>query len=149
VSRRVAHQAADCAGIGVETMQQILPLYAGILAGSFSQWMAAQSQAFTSFTSAAGSETPKPEASNPWADLWSGWMKAAQSGQKPAVNPLQEMMTSFLQAASPEKPPEQTPSSPPSSWGEMMEKGREMQMQYLTSLQSIFDDAWKAGSRKA
>jgi hypothetical protein len=31
----------------------------------------------------------------------------------------------------------------------MMEKGREMQMQYLTSLQSIFTDAWKGSSNKS
>ncbi|MET0529149.1 MAG: DUF937 domain-containing protein, partial [Microvirga sp.] len=32
-SRRVAHQAAAYAGIGADTMQQVLPLLAGIFAG--------------------------------------------------------------------------------------------------------------------
>lgn len=146
-SRRVAHQAADFAGIGVETMQQILPLYAGILAGGLSQWMTAQSQVVQTFTSASAAEKPKPETTNPWAELCVGWMKAPEPEKKPAINPFQEMMVGFLQTPEPEKPQEPTPS-PSSSWGEMIEKGREMQMQYLTSLQSILEDAWGTGSRK-
>ena len=35
-----------------------------------------------------------------------------------------------------------------SAWEEMMEKGRDMQKQYLASLQSIFDEAAKAGVPK-
>ncbi|WP_243372712.1 DUF937 domain-containing protein [Microvirga solisilvae] len=138
-SRRVAHQAADFAGIGVETMQQILPLYAGILAGGLSQWMAAQSF--------AQPEKPKQDAANPWAEMWTGWMKSAEPQKQPASNPFQDMMTSFLQK--PEEPP--APQEEPSlsaSWGEMMDKGREMQMQYLTSLQSIIEDAWSTGAKK-
>ena len=41
VTRRVAHQAADYVGVSVETMQQILPLMTGILAGGMYQWMGA------------------------------------------------------------------------------------------------------------
>jgi hypothetical protein len=147
-SRRVAHQAADFTGIGVETMQQILPLYAGLLAGGLSQWMTAQSQAAQTFTPNAA-EKPKQDASNPWMELWGGWMKTSEPEAKPAANPFQEMMTGFLQMSAPGKPQEPAPSpSPSSSWGDMMEKGREMQMQYLTSLQSILDDAWNTGSKK-
>ena len=51
-------------------------------------------------------------------------------------------------ATAPEPPkPESEPQSSPSLDG-MMEKGREMQVQYLASLQSIFTDAWKGGSNK-
>jgi hypothetical protein len=58
------------------------------------------------------------------------------------------MMTAFLQMAPVPKQPEpaQQPSAP---WQDMMEKGREMQMQYLTSLQTILEDAWKADSKKS
>ncbi|HZH10273.1 MAG TPA: DUF937 domain-containing protein [Microvirga sp.] len=146
-SRRVAHQAADFAGIGVETMQQILPLYAGILAGGLSQWMAAQSQAAQSFTSSAAAEKPKPDVANPWAELWAGWMKPVEAQKKPAANPFQDMMAGFLQKPEPEPEKPQEPSVS-SSWGEMVEKGREMQMQYLASLQTILDDAWGSGSKK-
>jgi hypothetical protein len=46
----------------------------------------------------------------------------------------------------PAEPPKPEPQS--SSLDEMMEKGREMQMQYLASLQSIFSDANKSGGDK-
>jgi hypothetical protein len=146
-SRRVAHQAADFAGIGVETMQQILPLYAGILAGGLSQWMAAQSKAVQTFSSSGAAKTPKQEVTNPWVELWSTWLKAPEPEKQPAANPFQEIMAGFLQKPEPEKPQEPAPPSS-STWGEMMEKGREMQMQYLTSLQSILEDAWGTGSKK-
>ncbi len=146
-SRRVAHQAADFAGIGVETMQQILPLYAGLVAGGLSQWMTAQSRAVQGFTSPGESEKPKPQTGNSWADLWTGWMKTPEPEKTPAANPFQEMMAAFLPMPAPEKPQDPEPSSS-ASWGEMMEKGREMQLQYLTSLQSILDDAWRTGPKK-
>jgi len=145
VSRRVAHQAADYAGISVDTMQQLLPLLAGILAGGMSQWLTAQANALQAFTAekAKGGQAT----ASPWADLWSGWMKAASPEQKAAFNPFEEMMTAFLPPPPAPKPPEQ-PASPSSSWEEMMEKGREMQAQYLASLQSIFEEAWKIEPRK-
>jgi hypothetical protein len=143
VSRRVAHQAANYAGISAETMQQMLPLLAGILAGGMSQWMGAQAKAV--HTLMPQSEKEKASAANPWAELWDGWMKAASPEKKPGVNPMEEMMKGFLQMSSPPKPPPPPQASP--SWEEMMDKGREMQSQYLASLQAIFADAWKNGSR--
>jgi len=145
VSRRVAHQAADFAGIGVETMQQILPLYAGLLAGGLSRLMTTQSQAIQTFTPSGAAEKPRQESANPWAELWSGWMKVPEPEKKPASNPFLDMMSGFLQMPAPEKPQGTEPSS---SWGEMMEKGREMQMQYLTSLQSTLEEAWGTRSKK-
>jgi hypothetical protein len=64
VSRRVAHQAADYAGISADTMQQMLPLMAGILAGSMSQWMTAQAQAVGGLAAPAGYR-PGPEPLRP------------------------------------------------------------------------------------
>jgi hypothetical protein len=147
VSRRVAHQAADYAGISVNTMQQLLPLLAGILAGGMAQSMSTQAQAAQAFaTPGDNSKAPQP-AANPWAELWAGWMKTAAPEKKPAANPFEEMMTGFLQMSQPEKPaPQPLPSSP--SWEGMMEQGREMQSQYLASLQSIFDEAWKTDPKK-
>ena len=49
ISRRVAHQAADYAGISTETMQQLLPILAGIMAGGMAHWMTAHAQAIQSF----------------------------------------------------------------------------------------------------
>jgi len=145
VSRRVAHQAADYAGISTDTMQQLLPILAGILAGGMSHWMVAQAQALQSFTK---EETKaSPDSGNPWADLWAGWMTASAPEKKHA-NPFEDMMASALQTMAHPKPPQQ--EAPPSpSLDRMLEQGREMQMQYLASLQSIFTEAWKANGTKS
>ncbi len=149
VSRRVAHQAADYAGISVDTMQQILPLLAGIVAGGMSHWMSAQAQALQAFSSQAGAAQDGQGNANPWAELWTGWMKAATPGRPSAANPFEEMSAAFLQMAQPPRPTQEaSPSSSP-SWEAMMEQGREMQAQYLASLQSIFEEAWKIEPRKS
>jgi hypothetical protein len=146
VSRRVAHQAADYAGINTETMQQLLPILAGIMAGGMSQWMTAHAQAIQSLASSKDGAKDKPSGSaNPWADLWAGWMTATVPEKKHA-NPFEDMMANVLQMQAPQAAKEEPPPSP--SFDEMMEKGREMQLQYLASLQSIFSDAWKTDGRK-
>jgi len=145
VSRRVAQQAAGYAGISADTMQQLLPVLAGILAGGTSQWMMAHTQALQNFTNLK--DAPQaPTGANPWADLWANWMKAASPEKKPA-NPFEEMFAGFFQMPPPAEPPKPEPPSSSTSLDEMMEKGREMQMQYLASLQSIFSDADKAGGK--
>jgi hypothetical protein len=145
VSRRVAHQAADYAGISTETMQQVLPLLAGIMAGGMSHWMTAHAQAVQSFASPKDSAKDKPSGVSPWADLWTGWMTAT-APEKKLANPFEDMMAGVLQAQAPSPAEKGAPASP--SFDEMMEQGRELQLQYLASLQSIFSDAWKAEGRK-
>ena len=146
VSRRVAHQAADYAGVSADTMQQMLPLMAGILAGSMSQWMTAQAQAMQGLAAPAGNANAAGQpAANPWADLWAGWMKTAEPEKKAPSNPFEEMMAAFVPPPPAPEPPK--PASP--SWDEMMEQGREMQSQYLASLQSIFQEAWKSEPKKS
>ena len=147
VSRRVAHQAADYAGISTETMQQLLPVLAGILAGGMSHWMTAQAHALQSFGSSEEGAKDKAENANPWAELWAGWMTASAPEKKHA-NPFEDMMASALEVMAPPKP--QQKEAPPSpSLDLMLEQGREMQMQYLASLQSIFTEAWKANGTKS
>jgi hypothetical protein len=58
------------------------------------------------------------------------------------------MFAGFFQMPPPAEPPKPEPQSSPTSLDEMMEKGREMQMQYLASLQSIFSGTDKAGGDK-
>jgi hypothetical protein len=147
VSRRVAHQAAGYAGINADTMQQLLPVLAGILAGGTSQWMMAHTQAFQNFAPAKDNQQAPAGTANPWADLWTNWMKAASTEKKPA-NPFEEMFAGFFQMPPPAEPPKPEPQSSSTSLDEMMEKGREMQMQYLASLQSIFSSADKSGGDK-
>jgi hypothetical protein len=153
VSRRVAHQAADYAGLSVHTMEQVLPLFAGILAGGMHQWMTTQGRAFQAAPPASAAPAGNASAADPWTELWAGWMKASSPERmspekKPAPTPMEEMMANFLQAATPAKPPRPQDSQASPSWEKMMETGREMQKQYLTSLQSIFEDAWKAPEKK-
>ncbi|MBB3018925.1 hypothetical protein FHR70_001979 [Microvirga lupini] len=148
VSRRVAHQAASYAGISADTMQQLLPVLAGILAGGTSHWMMAHAQAFQNFAQSKDSQQASSAAANPWADLWTNWMKAASPEKKPA-NPFEEMVAGFFQMPPPAEPPKPEPPSSSPSLDEMMEKGREMQMQYLASLQSIFSDVSKADDKKS
>jgi hypothetical protein len=147
VSRRVAHQASTYAGISADTMQQMLPLLAGILAGGTSQWMMAHASAMQPFMAPKDGSSGQTGSANPWADLWAGWMKAASPEKKPN-NPFEEMFAGFFQMPPPAQPPKPEPQPSSSPINGMMEKGREMQMQYLTSLQSIFTDAWKDDGRK-
>ena len=127
-------------------MQQLLPILAGVLAGGMSQWMTAQAQALQSFAASKDGSKDKPGSANPWADLWAGWMTATNPEKKHA-NPFEDMMASVLKAPPPKAPQEEPLSAP--SFDEMMEKGREMQLQYLASLQSIFTDAWQSQDKKA
>jgi hypothetical protein len=167
VSRRVAHQAADFAGVGVETMQQMLPLMAGIFAGGIHQWVTGRENVMGSFTNPAAKPTAKPAqapAQEPnWPDPWSLWLKngtpaAADKDVNKDVNPFEAMMAAFLRptqatpppAREPEPEPEPEPqpeAGSPEMWDNMMGVGREMQKQYLASLQNILENSWnqKAG----
>jgi hypothetical protein len=185
VSRRVAHQAADFSGVGVDVLQQMLPLLAGIVAGGLTKLAASQGAMLSAFANApAGAGSGGQTGAGVWADLWGQWMSAGarppeakpepepepppEPKPKPPPNPFEEMMASFLAASTPpKKPPEAAPQPEPKvkpqpkpepppqarppapdaqnpfqAWGEMMEKGQEMQRQHLESLQSIFEGVW-------
>lgn len=137
-SRRIAHRAADFTGLNVELMQQMLPLMAGILAGTLHQTMTGQGRMAEMFTTPAKAPEKTRTEADPWTALWTGWAEAF---------PLKE----GEDRTSDERRPSLSPSAPSSSggestslpWQDMMQKGQEMQMQYLTSLQSILDEAWK------
>ena len=181
VSRRVAHQAAAFSGVGVDVLQQMLPLVAGIVAGGFAKLAASQGAVLSSLAGSAGGPASSGQTgAGAWADLWSQWMGAAPRPEpkpEPAPepkseaprNPFEEMMASFLRVSAtpgpePKKQPEHHAEAPPPSeakpqperpapqaqdplqaWGEMMEKGQEMQRQHLEALQSIFGGARDRG----
>jgi hypothetical protein len=146
VTRRVAHQAADYTGVSVETMRQVLPVLAGILAGGMYQWT--QGHGLQTATSPSGPAQNRERSADPWAELWAVWAKAASPEKKAASHPFEDLMASFVQLSSPPRPtsPQISPSSAP--WVEMMETGRDMQMQYLASLQSIFESTSKPSDKK-
>jgi hypothetical protein len=179
VSRRVAHQAAAFSGVGVDVLQQMLPLVAGIVAGGFAKLAASHGAALSSLAGSAGGPDPSGQAgAGAWADLWSQWMGVrAEPKAEPAPAPeakseaplhaFEEMMASFLGAApppgqqktqptedvratpqpEPQEPERAAPAAqdPFRAWGDMMEKGQEMQRQHLEALQSIFGGAARRG----
>lgn len=149
VTRRVAHQAADYAGMNVETMQQILPVMAGILTGGMYQWMINQGRALQSFTAPPSSAGTAQAKTDPWAELWAAWMRGASPEKKSDPHPFEALAASFLQAPEPSKPAADQSPSAADPWMEMMEKGRDLQMQYLASLQSIFESAAKEPDKKS
>jgi len=187
VSRRVAHQAASFSGVGVDVLQQMLPLVAGIVAGGLARMATAQGAMFSAFANASGGPAPSGQTgAGAWADLWGQWMGAgarpearaeaeppqakaqpqAPASPSAAANPFEEMIVSFLRAsgapqpqpqarAKPEPEPEPEPEpkaaeaqDPLQAWGEMVEKGQEMQRQHLEALQSIFEGVWGRGPER-
>ena len=148
VSRRVAHQAADYAGISTRDHAAIA---AGPRRHPRGRHVAlddgAGARPAESFGSSEEGAKDKAEHANPWAELWAGWMTASAPEKKHA-NPFEDMMAGALEVMAPPKP--QQKEAPPSpSLDLMIEQGREMQMQYLASLQSIFTEAWKANGTKS
>lgn len=127
-SRRVAQQVADFTGLNIDLMRQILPLMAGLLAGTLHGMMTSQER-MAEILSPPAKKPRKAASPEPWAELWTGWMQAFQpnGGEAGTRKP------------SPSSPKED--ALPP--WQGVMQQGHEMQMQYLASLQSILDEAWK------
>jgi hypothetical protein len=155
VSRRVAHQAADMTGVNADVMQQMLPVLAGIYAGGLYHWMSGQARAMNKAAQPAAPEPP--DLAESWARMCAAWTGAEPAKPKPAASPFEAMMASFLPTSAPTMEDGQPPAEPPATdqkqdsppaWEEMMEKGRDMQKQYLASLQSIFDEVESAGAKK-
>jgi Uncharacterized conserved protein len=134
-SRRIAHQAADFAGLNVDLMQQMLPLMAGILAGSLHGMMTGQGRMAEMFSPPA-KEPEKAAPSEPWTALWTGWAQAFQADEGGAGSLRKPSRSSPNEDPSPK-----ADALPP--WQGMMQQGHEMQMQYLASLRTILDEAWK------
>lgn len=145
-SRRIAHQAADFTGIAVETMQQMLPLMAGIFAGGYHQWLKSHGPLQDWMISPSNKLPGQPDPAG-ILDLWSAWL-GSSSPQVPetTLTPFEAMMQAFLK-------PDQTAAEPESPkpgalefWDGFMEKGREIQKQYLASLQTILKKTWDQDS---
>ena len=84
--------------------------------------------------------------------MCTAWMGEPAPKPEPTATPFETMMASFLppvdkEGASPAKQPEDRVEDKPPAWEEMMARGRDMQEQYLASLQSIFDEAEKPPGR--
>lgn len=147
ISRRIAHQAADYAGLGVDVMQQILPVMAGIFAGSMYQMATAQAKALQAPVPSEDSSRRR-QAADPWTELWTAWLGSGRTETKTARNPFEDYMTSFIPKASEPRKEPQEAAPAPAPWESMMDAGREMQEQYLASLQAIFQDTRKPEKAK-
>lgn len=143
-SLRIAHQTADFVGFSVDLMQQMMPIMAGIMAGSMYQWMNSQAQSFQGLTKQDSGTAPKEGANAPWSEFWDAWLKALSPTAKAAPNPFEEAMAAFFQPLGFARPAKQDSAQPWLAWEQMMAAGQEMQHQYLASLQSIFQDTTKA-----
>jgi hypothetical protein len=153
VCRRVAQQAAAFSGVGVDILQQMLPLLVGILAGGWYKFASNQAGMFATLSRTPLVPSPAPAAETgaglgPWTDRWTSGMTGVQpsseADQRPA--PIEKAVS----APKPRPPKSKKPSAtnPFEAWGEMMEKGQEMQLQHLESLQKIFDGVWVRPPRK-
>jgi hypothetical protein len=131
-SRRIAHRAADFTGLNVDLIQQMLPLMAGILAGTLHQMMTGQGRTADMFPAPAEAPEKAGKQADPWTTLWAGWAQAFPSKE------------GGDRASEERRQPPSGQESTSLPWQDMMQKGQEMQMQYLTSLQSILDEAWKS-----
>ncbi|WP_210497280.1 DUF937 domain-containing protein [Microvirga antarctica] len=147
VSRKVAQQAASVTGVNADVMRQMLPVLAGIYAGGLYHWLSGQTRAMSQKAEPAPSLTPKSMAES-WSRLCTAWTGAAPVEAKPEVSPFEAMMAGFKPAPADPRERHVNANAPP-AWEDMMEKGRDLQKQYLASLQAIFDEAQKAGADKS
>lgn len=160
-SRRVAQQAAEISGVNAEVMRQMMPVLAGIYAGGFYHWMSGQTRAMNKAGEPAPQPAPVPDFAESWARMYAAWTGQSPAAPKPepepTATPFETMMAGFLPSSPDNEKPQPTekarrdkkaaPNKPP-AWEDMMEKGRDMQEQYLASLQSIFQEAEKTTAKK-
>lgn len=146
-SRRIAHQAADYTGLGIDVMQQMLPIMAGIFAGGMYQMATAQAKALQALAPSESSSRRR-QVADPWAELWAAWLGTGQAEARTARNPFEDYMASFIPKATEQRKEPQDAAPAPAPWESMMDVGREMQEQYLASLQAIFQDTRKPEKAK-
>jgi hypothetical protein len=161
VSRQIAAQASAMTGIGAQVLQQMLPALAPVLMGglfrftsveglsdflrNWSDWlrMMAPLQAGNRQPSSPAAGTPY----GAWTDLMGAMLGqgAARPASAPAADPWTGFMQAFLKGLPPgaaAPPPPKPPASQPNPLevlSQMFETGRDVQAQYLGSLQAILD----------
>jgi hypothetical protein len=150
VSRRVAQQAAAFSGVGVDVMQQMLPLIAGILAGGLARMASQQGAMMAALASPgqAAGQGASPRPSSPgltgvgaWAEYWSRWLSGgAAPAETRSTETADEMAEAVRKPQRTEAPKDA--SDDPFGFSQVFATGREMQRQHLENLQSIFDRFW-------
>jgi hypothetical protein len=132
---------------------------AGSWADLWGQWMGAGARPEQK-PEARPKPPPAPEPSqqasaNPFEEMMASFLRASappraepRPPEPQAERPEPKSEPKPEPEAAPEPPPQAPAAEAPDAlqaWGEMMEKGHEMQRQYLESLQSIFNEVWGRG----
>lgn len=161
-SRRVAEQGAAATGMGVDILQQMLPMVAATLIGGafrytslegmsdlFARWSEAFRQAHV-----AQAPAPPPNPAGPfelWTSLFNPQAPARTQSppqsppQNSAQNPVEAwsaMVDAMLGRAAPKAPEPPPPPNPVQILAQMFEAGTQAQAQYVAGLKASLDHVW-------
>lgn len=152
--RQVATQAAAATGLGVQVLQEMMPVLAATLVGGMFRYASVEGFAdvLRTWSDALRAAAPAPRRPAPPAAPWSAWFDMMNAMAPPPPPPPPSATGPFgvwaglmgdLAGATPQAPP--APPPPPNPFEaltRMFDTGREVQAQHLASLQSILDGAW-------
>lgn len=163
---QVARQAAAATGLGVQVLQEMMPVLAATLVGGMFRYASVEGFAdvLRTWSDALRTAAPAPPRPAPPAAPWSAWFEMMNAmvppGQRasqpspPAARPLPDpfaawagLMGDVAGATRPAPPAPPPTPNPFEAITQMFDTGREVQTQHLASLQSILDAAW--GGRRA
>lgn len=156
-SRDIARRASQATGIGVQVLQEMMPVIGATLVGGTMRYATAEGfadllrQWSQILKTVADKANPRPEP-RPASDPWSAWldmmgrmgMPGVPTPPPPAAAPsasdawMRAMGAgAFLPTPAPSPAPAGAPN-PFEALTRLFETGREVQAQYLASLQSLF-----------
>jgi hypothetical protein len=158
-SRRVAEQAAAATGMGVDILQQMLPMVAATLIGGafryaslegMSDLFARWSDAFRQAHAAQAPSPPRPDPANPfemWTSLFNLQPPArtpppAAPPQNPAAAWSAMVDAGWGGAAAPNPRAPPPPPNPVQILAQMFEAGTQAQAQYVEGLKASLDHVW-------
>jgi hypothetical protein len=153
VTRQIAQQASSMTGIGVQVLQEMMPMIGATLIGGlfkyasleglgdwFGQWSNAFKQAHASQVAA---NAPPPPPAGPFG-AWGSMLDTMVSGGA-AGSPLPPQPRMPTPAPAPATPPTSASiEAPLAHLSRMFETGHEVQSQQAAHLQRIFDTVWGA-----
>lgn len=163
VARQIAAQASGLTGIGAQVIHRMLPVLAAMLVGGMFRYASVDGVAdfLRHWSDALRSMQPKTASPPPAPDPWAAWTSVVSASlgapptpepapAPPPENPFEawsRLMTSMVGGAAPPPPPPPPAANPAQALTRMFETGLDVQAQYLTSLQSVFGQAWTTPAR--
>ena len=166
VTRRIADQASAMTGIGVQVLQQMMPVLAATLVGGMFRYASVEGFAdllkqWSDALKAAAPPAPRPappQAANPWS-AWFEMMSSAWGGSpapsppppREAANPFEtwaRLMSTMMGqgGGAPPAPPPPSRPNPFEALSRMFEVGRDVQAQNFATFQAILDGASRAAA---